>query len=338
MKQRPGNALFTAFTILGLLAVTLSFAAVSPVFGQSGTTLSVSPSAATLYLNNVNTIELDLVVTNVVSLQGFDLTLTYDPAVVTLDSWSQGGMLSPTAVMLTTDLPGLFRLAVVQLGGTPPSGDGILLKLNFSGVGVGTSAMTITEAEFTNGTSGGKTTPALEHGSLSVAYDPALLDQYALTGEVSLQGQLQRDGVPFSLLPGQTYAFGPYTAISTSLGGENLDFGMVVADSYTITTSQPRYLNLTADLGKVVTVLAGDAAMEPLRLIAGNAVWSDNVIDTADASLVGACYGMTLADLLPGETLDADLNFDGIVDLKDLALVAGNYDLTSATAYQDWQP
>ena len=122
MKLRPGNALFAVFAILGLVAVILSFAAVSPVLGQSGTTLSVLPSAATLYLNNVNTIELDLVVTNAVSLQGFDLTLTYDPAVVTLDSWSQGGMLSPTAVMLTTDLPGLFRLAVVQLGGTPPSG------------------------------------------------------------------------------------------------------------------------------------------------------------------------------------------------------------------------
>ncbi|MBG0771271.1 MAG: hypothetical protein H0S82_06150, partial [Anaerolineaceae bacterium] len=204
MRSRPVNALFTVFTVLGLLAVSLSFAAAYPVFAQSGATLAVSPSAATLYLNNVNTIELDLAVTNAVSLQGFDLTLTYDPAVVALDSWSHGGMLSPTAVVTQTNTPGLLRLAVVQLGGTAPSGDGTLLKLTFSGVGVGTSAMTITEAEFTNGTSGGKTTPALEHGSLTVAYDPALLDQFSLTGEVSLQGQLQRDGVPFTLMPGQT--------------------------------------------------------------------------------------------------------------------------------------
>ncbi len=338
MKARPEKTLLAIFTVIGLFSVLLSFAMVDPVFGQSGTTLSVIPASATLYLNNVNTIELDLVVTNAVSLQGFDLTLTYDPAVVHLDSWAHGGMLASTAVVYKTDIPGLFRLAVVQLGGTPPSGDGTLLKLTFSGVGVGTSAMTITEAEFTNGTSGGKTTPALEHGSLTVAYDPSLLEQFALTGAVSLQGQVYRTGVPFTLLPGQTYAIGPYDATSTGLSSDNLDFGRVVADSYIVTTSQPRYLNLTEELGKGVTVSAGGTVMQALRLFAGNAVWSDNVIDAADASLVGACFGMTVADLLPGETLDADVNFDGIVDLKDLALVAGNYDLSSAAAYQDWQP
>ncbi|MDY6874332.1 MAG: dockerin type I domain-containing protein [Chloroflexota bacterium] len=76
----------------------------------------------------------------------------------------------------------------------------------------------------------------------------------------------------------------------------------------------------------------------PLTLRAGSAVWTDNVIDAADASLVGAFYGRTVDDLEPGETLDADVNFDGVVNLRDLALVAGSYGLTSETAYADWQP
>ena len=338
MCLRPRNKIHKVISALGLLIVSLSLVLVRPVHGLAVTTLAISPASANLYLNNGNIITLDLQVTNAVSLQGFDVSLTYDPEVVALDSWSHGGMLSPTAVVAQTNTPGYLRLAIVQLGGTPPSGDGILLQLTFSGVGVGTSAVTITNAEFTNGLVGGVTTPAQENGSLAVGYDPDLLDQFALMGEVSLQGQLQRAGVPFSLAPGQTFAGGPYLAVSADLGGENLDFGPVIADSYLITTEQPRYLNLTGDLGKVISVSASKTSLQAIGLIAGNAVWTDNVIDTADASLVGASYGMILADLQVGEMLDADVNFDGVVDLKDLALVAGNYDLSSAAVYQDWEP
>lgn len=338
MKLRPRTRHGMSITVLGLVVLTLSLGVVCPAYGQDVTTLAVSPTSAILFLNNVNTITLDLQVTSAVSLQGFDVTLTYDPEVVTLDSWSHGGMLSPTALVAQTNTPGLLRLAVVQLGGTPPSGDGIILRLTFSGVGVGTSAVTISNAEFTNGSAGGVSTPALVDGSLIVGYDPALLDRFVLSGEVSLQGQLQRAGAPFSLAPGQTYVIGPYSAVSTDLSGTNLDFGLVVADSYLITTNQPRYLNLTADLSKTVMVSESKNAIQAIRLIAGNAIWTDNVIDAADASLVGASYGLTVADLPAGEVLDADLNFDGIVDLKDLALVAGNFDLSSAVVYQDWEP
>ena len=33
---------------------------------------------------------------------------------------------------------------------------------------------------------------------------------------------------------------------------------------------------------------------------------------------------------------DADVNFSGKVDIFDLALVGGNFDLTSADVYEDW--
>lgn len=326
------------YAVFWLLITCVALTPLGTAYGQAQTTLSVSPESETLYLNAVNTIELELQVTNAVTLQGFELTLTYDPEVVRLDSWSHGGMLDPVSVVVKTITPGFFRLGAVQLSGTPPSGDGVLLRLTFSGVGVGTSAIQITEAEFTNGTPGGVTSPATQNGMLTAAYDPALLDQFPLTGEVSLQGQTQRAGAPVSLGLGATYRIGPYTTVSLEQDGANLDFGSVVGDTYVITTSQPRYLNLTASQAKTVTVSAEKTAINPLWLVAGNAVWTDNVIDAADASLVGASFGMTEADLLPGDTLDADLNFDGVVNLRDLALVAGNYDLTSAQVYQDWLP
>jgi hypothetical protein len=36
--------------------------------------------------------------------------------------------------------------------------------------------------------------------------------------------------------------------------------------------------------------------------------------------------------------VDGDVNFDGKVNIQDLALVGGNYRLTSADVYGSWVP
>ncbi|MCJ7696374.1 MAG: hypothetical protein MUO40_13255, partial [Anaerolineaceae bacterium] len=86
---------------------------------------------------------------------------------------------------------------------------------------------------------------------------------------------------------------------------------------------------------------SGKTSISALQLRGGNAVWQreiegvwvlDSVIDAGDISLIGAFYGQS------GSDLDADVNFSGKVDILDLALCAGNYDLTSASAYGTWVP
>jgi len=47
---------------------------------------------------------------------------------------------------------------------------------------------------------------------------------------------------------------------------------------------------------------------------------------------------MSKGDLKPGETLNGDVNFDNIVNIRDWALVAGNYGLSSKDVYADWTP
>jgi hypothetical protein len=47
--------------------------------------------------------------------------------------------------------------------------------------------------------------------------------------------------------------------------------------------------------------------------------------------MIGTAYGAT------GNN-DADANFDLRVNIQDLALVGGNFGLTSATAYNSWTP
>ena len=132
-----------------------------------------------------------------------------------------------------------------------------------------------------------------------------------------------------------------FTANTTAAITNNLSYAHVAEGTYRVTTNQPRYLNVTADLLKDKAVSASALVITTLELKGGNAVWQDfvggvwvpnTVINVNDASQVGGDYGHT------GSTFDGDVNFSGKVDVFDLALVGGNFDLTSANAYVSWLP
>jgi len=157
----------------------------------------------------------------------------------------------------------------------------------------------------------------------------------SVTGTVSMQGRVTRAGVPVTLT-GTT--FGPYTTTSIEQLSNNLVFAEVVPGEYAITTNQPRYLNLKMSVtpgdggltaSKIVILSASRLVLMNLELVAGNAMWSDNVINIFDAVVVGTTFGTN------GE---GDVNFDGRVNIQDLALVGGNYRRSSASAYLNWEP
>jgi hypothetical protein len=150
----------------------------------------------------------------------------------------------------------------------------------------------------------------------------------AVLGTVSMQGRTTRAGVPVTLTA-VTVPYGPYLATSIEQISNNLSFANVAEGSYTITTNQPRYLNITAALGKVVAISDAKNSLASLELKGGNANWTDNIIDIFDAVAVGTTYGTSG---------DGDVNFDGKVNIQDLALVGGNYRLTSAVVYGSWVP
>ena len=157
-----------------------------------------------------------------------------------------------------------------------------------------------------------------------------VLDNLNITGTVSMQGRTVTSGVPMTLTA-LLVPYGPYQATSFDQISNNISFSSVAAGGYLITTNQPRYLNLTADLN-ITKVFSSEAfTINRLELKGGNAKWTDNLIDLSDASVITTVYGQT------GD-MDADVNFDGKVNILDLALVGGNYNLTSATAYASWTP
>jgi len=69
-------------------------------------------------------------------------------------------------------------------------------------------------------------------------------------------------------------------------------------------------------------------------MLRGGNVDNDEEIGLADAGIIGGVYGSTGDPQL----ITADANFDGRVNILDLALVGGNYLLTTATAYTSWAP
>ncbi|MHC1739938.1 MAG: hypothetical protein AB9897_02375 [Anaerolineaceae bacterium] len=150
-----------------------------------------------------------------------------------------------------------------------------------------------------------------------------------LLGTFSMQGRVNRAGMPVTI---SSILYGLLNSTTVDLISNNISFSNVAWATYTITTNQARYLNVTSDLGKTIAVTGSKTTINPLELKGGNAVYSDNEINVADASKVGTDYGKI------GASFDGDVNFSNKVDIFDLAIVGGNYGFTSTTAYGTWVP
>jgi len=156
---------------IGLMLTVFALAAglVMPVQAQSGTVLALSPEESSLPLGNE--VLLELTVKAGMLVNAFDLTLSYDPAVLALESWSHGDYLSNVWVVKKVEEPGLLRIAATQLARPAVSGDGVLLELTFSSTALGESRIEIVEAVLAD-THGNKIAPETEAGLVLVIQAP----------------------------------------------------------------------------------------------------------------------------------------------------------------------
>jgi len=302
----------------------------SQVFAQT-TTLSFSPDPANIYLNTSNSVVVDMPITNGVMINAFDIILTYDATVARLTGWVSGGYLDVTGgCLIDINNPGYFRLVCTQLNKPGANGNGILLKLTFTGTGFGSTPIVFTKAQLSN-KDAQSVFPTTTNGLINTLYQAGTIKYSSLTGSISLQGQLGRAGIPVTLSRGIYVGQGPYDLRSKNLLANNLVSSLLPMDAYLITTGQERYLNVDASLNKVKGILSTPTVLSRLQLYAGDVAAPFGVIDLQDLALVGGSIGQ-------GSGSAADVNFDGLVNARDLALVAGNYGLNSATAYAGWVP
>lgn len=320
--------LFNFILVISVLGYALFCTPLQPgqqVYGQSTTVITVTPANSDVILNNNRTVT--LYVTDAVLLNAFDIKVTYDSTKLSLASWSYGTLLSNLGTVVLQNNAGSFRLVATQLARPGVTGSGLLVNLTFTGLAYGTSPITVENAEFSSSPPPQSSFPTRQSGSLSVVN---ALATFTATGTFTLQGRSNAAGVPVTL--NKLLTFGPFSGVTGAQSSNNLSISPVNIDLYRITTNQARYLNVAANLNKLKTIAAGSTAITPLTLKGGNAVWTDNVIDTLDLALVAGSYGQT------GSNLPGDLNSSGKIDILDLTLVGGNYGLTSAVAYQSWTP
>ena len=157
--------------LLFALGLTLIAATggVHPVSAQRLPALYVAPEETFLPMGMVFEITLD--VAGGEAINAYDLTLTYDPGIITLEKWEHGAYLSNLAVVYHKADPGVFRLAATQLATAPVSGEGTLLVLTFRATGVGITALELAEVVFV-AQGGEEVEPALEDGVVTVNTEP----------------------------------------------------------------------------------------------------------------------------------------------------------------------
>ncbi len=160
------------------LILLLAAPGAQPAEAQAAGLVRVAPETA--WVEAGGTVSLTLELLGAQDVNAYDLTLRYDPAVVTLVSWSHGGFLSNLAQVYRVEEPGTLRLVFTQLATPPVSGDGILLNLVFGGMAPGETPLSIEKVEFA-GSSGIITHPELQDGWLSVLPAPEASPTPAVT-------------------------------------------------------------------------------------------------------------------------------------------------------------
>lgn len=136
---------------------------------QSVSQISISPSSTTIGIGGSASMAVNVQNGNGVS--GFDVTITYDPSVVSLDSWSHGGLLSNLLKVKEESSPGNLWMVFVQNNTPGATGSGTLLNLNFRALTAGSSAVTITSATFAD-VSGTEWHPSISNGTINVLPPP----------------------------------------------------------------------------------------------------------------------------------------------------------------------
>ena len=118
------------------------------VYAQDQTSIRLDPSYVALPVGSITTLLIQITGGN--NLTAYDLSLSYDPTILQLQSWTNGSYFSNLALIKSENQPGMLRIAAAQVGSPAVSGDGVILNLVFLGNGAGLSAINIEKMDLVN--------------------------------------------------------------------------------------------------------------------------------------------------------------------------------------------
>ena len=292
-----------------VLTLVLSLVSASMVAAQGETTLYVQPASQTISAGAETTVEVWL--RDVVDFYGAQFELAFDETIVEGLSVVEGASFTAFPdeyeVVQSEIVPGVARFAATLLRvpkAGPLAGDVHLATITFRGLAVGTSALTLGNAEVSN-SAGEPIAFAIEDGSITVECVTRV------EGQALLEGRTDHSGTAVTLE-------GVDTLTATADASGAYAFDGVPAGMYTLTLSHEGFLSV--EVVDVTVTACQTTVLCGYKLLAGD-LNNDGTIDIADLALCGANFGTAGPD--------GDVNADGVVNIYDLVLIGKNFKLTS---------
>jgi len=290
-----------------------------------------------------DTFQVPVKVFNVNDMQGFEITVDYDPAILQITSIQEHTWFAPAAWTIKTydNISGTSTVAATLLSQpTGKAGSGTLYYLNFKAIGSGTSAISITHSLLSDSPSPAFT--PIPHNEIDGS---VTIGDRLVTGRAYMQGRTDHSGATLwsgTTSLGTTAADGSYSFCPPVGYGQNFTLKIVkdgylygqklVAVSMTGTISLSDLTLLGGDpIGSQVSVASPLTCTTPVTMtVAGP---PDSRVNVLDLTFVGARFGKTNVDSDWGPdschpdylAFKSDINEDDNVNIFDLVLVGNNF-------------
>lgn len=303
--------------------------------------LTVDSPTEDLYCGDA--VSVPIRVDNVADLQGFQVTVDFDPSILQVESIDEGTWFDPAAWTIETydNVVGTSTVAATLLfQPVGLSGSGELYYLNFRCIGAGTSPITITYSLLSNTPSPGFT--AIPHNRVDGSV--TVLDRQ-ISGRAFMQGRTDHAGLELmyeGTVLATTASDGSYSFCPPVGYGETLELKANKNGYLYALKLLPLTVTSTLSLNDV-TLLGGDpigsqvevstpltCATPVTMTVAGP---PDGKVNVLDLTFVGARFGKTSGDADWGPDVceptwvayKADINEDNVVNIFDLVLVGNNF-------------
>ncbi len=300
--------------------------------------------------------------------------LTYDPSFLSLQSVVDGSFKGSPGACMTTATPGVVAVYCTryspELEVNNPAGETIS-TITFKATGAGLTLngpwttyldLSTNLLDLSSGAKGGIKVfvnnggfgaPSSDAGHTITDADDGKVTISGLanfTGYIDLEGRANDSGATLTAY-NQQAIFGS-VAYASGVSASSGKFTTSYLATYQLTVPTTYYFQVDAPLFLPTTAVATSpsypslptlwpdslilsdrplTSMKQVKLLGGDAV-SDNVIGVSDLGCIAGAYG-GLATNCSGLG-SSDVNGDGVVNIYDLVLVGGNFDLTSSP----WTP
>jgi immune inhibitor A len=315
--------------------------------------LSLVTPTQTIYCGDL--VRIPVRVDNVEDLQGFQVTVDFDPAVLHVEKITEGGWFSPAGWSIKSydNVSGTSTVVAELISSVGKTGSGILYYLDFRSVGpAASSPLTITYSLMAN-------TPAPSFTAIphNVTNCSVTVNGRSIVGRVFLQGRTDHTGAEIyinNIKLAETAADGSF-AVCPPVGFGGSMTIKAVHFGY-LTAQQSRVLNVTGTVTlNDTTLLGGDpigpqiwvtsplTCTTPITVPVKVAGPPDAKVNVLDLTFVGARFGKMSGgpdwnwpyDPCTPTKVDykADINQDTIVNIFDLVLVGNNFGRTGPTIW-----